>query len=72
MDLSQIEDLKEKHDVTIDVGIGSVEVILPKDVPVSLTCDSGLGESNCTNRHDDDALLDIRIDQGIGELTVTG
>lgn len=72
VDLSQIEDLKEKHDVTIDVGIGSVEVILPKDVPVSLTCDSGLGESNCTNRHDDDALLDIRIDQGIGELTVTG
>ncbi|TRX62917.1 PspC domain-containing protein [Corynebacterium hiratae] len=72
VDLSQIEDLKEKHDVTIDVGIGSVEVILPKDVPVSLTCDSGSGESNCTNRHDDDALLDIRIDQGIGELTVTG
>ena len=72
VDLSQIEDLKEKHDVTVDVGIGSVEVILPKDVPVSLTCDSGLGESNCTNRHDDDALLDIRIDQGIGELTVTG
>ena len=72
VDLSQLHDLKDKHDVTIDIGIGTVEVILPKDVPVSLTCDGGLGESNCTDRHDDDALLDIHIDEGIGELTVTG
>lgn len=72
VDLSQLHDLKDKHDVTIDIGIGTVKVILPKDVPVSLTCDSGLGESNCTDRHDDNALLDIHIDEGIGELTVTG
>ncbi|MCG7276184.1 PspC domain-containing protein [Corynebacterium singulare] len=72
VDLSQIKELKTKHDVTIDIGIGSVEVILPKDIPVSLTCDGGLGESNCTDRHDPGALLNIRIDQGIGELTVTG
>lgn len=72
LDLSHIEDLRTKHDITIDIGIGSVEVILPKDIPVSVTCDGGLGDSNCTDRQDPDALLNIHINQGIGELTVTG
>ena len=72
VDLSHIEDLRTKHDVTIDIGVGSVEIILPKDIPVSVTCEGGLGDSNCTDRQDPDALLNIHINQGIGELTITG
>ena len=73
LDLSQTEgldDMTENRTVTIDGGIGAINLDLPEDTPVNLTCDSGIGPSNCVDLHHDDAKLTIDIDAGIGPTTI--
>ena len=73
LDLSQTEgldDMTENRTVTIDGGIGAINLDLPEDTPVNLTCDSGIGQSNCVELHHDDATLTIDIDAGIGSTTI--
>ena len=73
LDLSQTEgldDMTENRTVTIDGGIGAINLDLPEDTPVNLTCDSGIGQSNCVELHHDDAKLTIDIDAGIGPTTI--
>ena len=73
LDLSQTEgldDMTENRTVTIDGGIGAINLDLPEDTPVNLTCDSGIGPSNCVDLHHDDAKLTIDIDAGIGTTTI--
>ena len=73
LDLSQTEgldDMTENRTVTIDGGIGAINLDLPEDTPVNLTCDSGIGPSNCVDLHHDDAKLTIDIDSGIGPTTI--
>ena len=73
LDLSQTEgldDMTENRTVTIDGGIGAINLDLPEDTPVNLTCDSGIGQSNCVELHHDDAKLTIDIDAGIGSTTI--
>ena len=73
LDLSQTESLDnmtENRTVTIDGGIGAINLDLPEDTPVNVTCDSGIGQSNCVDLHHDDANLTIDIDAGIGSTTI--
>ena len=73
LDLSQTEgldDMTENRTVTIDGGIGAINLDLPEDTPVNLTCDSGIGQNNCVELHHDDAKLTIDIDAGIGTTTI--
>ncbi|MDO5508919.1 MAG: PspC domain-containing protein [Corynebacterium casei] len=73
LDLSQTEgldDMTEDRTVTIDGGIGAINLDLPQDTPVNVTCDSGIGQSNCVDLHHDDAKLTIDIDAGIGSTTI--
>ena len=73
LDLSQTEGLDnmtENRTVTIDGGIGAINLDLPEDTPVNLTCDSGIGQNNCVELHHDDAKLTIDIDAGIGTTTI--
>lgn len=73
LDLSQTEgldDMTENRTVTIDGGIGAINLDLPDDTPVNVTCDSGIGQSNCVDLHHDDAKLTIDIDAGIGSTTI--
>lgn len=73
LDLSQTEgldDMSQDRTITIDGGIGVVNLDLPEDTPVNVTCDSGIGQSNCVDLHHDDAKLTIDIDAGIGTTTI--
>ena len=73
LDLSQTEglgDMSQDRTITIDGGIGAINLDLPEDTPVNLTCDSGIGQNNCVELHHDDAKLTIDIDAGIGTTTI--
>lgn len=73
LDLSQTEgldDMSQDRTITIDGGIGAINLDLPEDTPVNVTCDSGIGQSNCVDLHHDDAKLTIDIDSGIGSTTI--
>lgn len=73
LDLSQTEglgDMSQDRTITIDGGIGAINLDLPEDTPVNVTCDSGIGQSNCVDLHHDDAKLTIDIDAGIGSTTI--
>ena len=73
LDLSQTEglgDMSQDRTITIDGGIAAINLDLPEDTPVNVTCDSGIGQSNCVELHHDDAKLTIDIDAGIGTTTI--
>ena len=73
LDLSQTEglgDMSQDRTITIDGGIAAINLDLPEDTPVNVTCDSGIGQSNCVDLHHDDAKLTIDIDSGIGTTTI--
>jgi len=71
-------------DLTIDIdsGVGEVLIRVPDDIGVRVDCDSGIGSFDGLGltRHsggyvnaaygDSDALISIRIDTGVGDVTV--
>ena len=65
-----LDDMSQDRTITIDGGIGAINLDLPEDTPVNITCDSGIGQSNCVDLHHDDAKLTIDIDSGIGSTTI--
>ena len=62
--------LDKPRTLTIDNGVGSIDVYLPEKTPIALECDTGLGTSNCTPRKDAGAMLTVIIDNGIGTTTI--
>ncbi|MGX1738310.1 PspC domain-containing protein [Corynebacterium flavescens] len=72
IDFSQLPGLSAPRDVTVEMGIGELNVTLPESIPFNLTCDSGVGQSNCTPRSDPEAKLNIHIDHGVGSVKVNG
>lgn len=88
IDLSQISDVDglDGRQLDIDAGIGSVEVILPEDMDVSVTTDvgvggaeffdgsstGGLGSTGQAFRDGGDEVPDmsIEIDLGVGQIIV--
>lgn len=69
LDLSQttgLDELTEERTVTIDAGIGTIDLSLPEDTPVNVRCDYGIGENDCVDITHEDAMLTIDVDSGIG------
>lgn len=62
--------LDKPRTLTIDNGVGSIDVYLPKKTPIAIECDTGLGTSNCTPRKDAGAKLTVIIDNEIGTTTI--
>ncbi|WP_306594035.1 PspC domain-containing protein [Corynebacterium striatum] len=62
--------LDKPRTLTIDNGVGSIDVYLPDNLPIALECDTGIGESNCVPRTDPGAKLTLIIDNGIGTTTI--
>lgn len=74
VNLSGLEQLNEAHNVVVSGGVGQLEVHLPASVPVELTCEGGLGESNCTsgsyNENAGGEPLHLTVNSGVGETIV--
>ncbi|MDR7328596.1 PspC domain-containing protein [Corynebacterium guangdongense] len=74
LDLSDLPRLEEDHRVKVATSLGDIDVTLPEDVPVELTCDTALGTSNCTpGSYNDDAAgrtLTLHIENSIGDVEV--
>ncbi|WJY89050.1 PspC domain-containing protein [Corynebacterium confusum] len=73
VDFSQIRDwdqLNQRTEVTIDAGVGNTDIVLPKGVSYSLTCDDGVGASNCREQDNPDAKFAVHVDAGVGNVTI--
>ena len=73
VDFSQIRDwdqLNHRTEVTIDVGVGNTDIVLPKGASYSLTCDDGVGASNCHEQDNPDAKFAVHVDAGVGNVTI--
>lgn len=76
LDLTALTPLEQEHSLQVSSGVGEVNVTLPENIPVNLTCTTGIGTAHCDveglNAHADmDAPpLNIHINSGIGEVKV--
>ncbi|MGP6173880.1 PspC domain-containing protein [Corynebacterium sp. A21] len=74
VDLRNLGELPEGQQINIEGGIGQLDVFLPDDIPIELTCAEGLGDSGCVaGSYNEDAegeILNIHIESGIGETTL--
>lgn len=77
LDLSNLQPLDTEHEIEINSGIGEISVILPDDVPVSLTCTTGVGSSNCEdfdveahNEGLESPELKLLVTSGIGDVNI--
>ncbi|MDD7582504.1 PspC domain-containing protein [Corynebacterium sp. 32222D000AT] len=73
VDFSQIRDwdqLNHRTEVTIDAGVGNLDIVLPKGVSYSLTCDDGVGTTNCREQDNPDAKFAVHVDAGVGNVTI--
>ena len=75
VDLRQLPPLDDSHTVSIEGGLGPVNVYLPTAVPVQLECDPGIGEMDCKDGlYNTDApgqTLRLEVEGGIGPVKVT-
>ena len=75
VDLRGLPELIDPHHVLVSGGVGPLNVHLPKLVPVQLSCDDGLGDSNCSpglyNPEADGETLHLTVSGGIGPVRVT-
>ena len=74
VDFSQLPELDNDHDVTVSSSIGNIDVRLPENVPVELTCANALGDTDCTpGSYNDDAAggtLTLHIENSLGDVEV--
>lgn len=74
LDFSELAPLDEERSVTIDTGIGNVDIYLPKHNPVKLECDTGVGDTNCNpgtyHAEEPGQLLTLHVDHGVGNVTI--
>lgn len=75
VDLRQLPPLDDSHTVRVEGGLGPVNVHLPSAVPVTLTCEEGLGEMDCAegtyNDRSPGGMLTLQVEGGIGPVKVT-
>ena len=74
VDLRNLPALEKSHDVSVEGGIGPVNIFLPREVPLTIECDEGLGESDCEpGEYNPDAegeRLTLNVEGGIGPVRV--
>lgn len=74
VDLRNLGQLPEGQQINIEGGIGQLDVLLPEDVPIELTCSEGLGDSDCVaGSYNEDAageVLGVHVQSGIGDTMI--
>lgn len=75
LDLSSLTPVDEERSVRVSAGIGEVTVVLPEEIPVNLSCSTGIGSATCDvplndNADPDAAALNLHISGGIGDIEV--
>jgi phage shock protein PspC (stress-responsive transcriptional regulator) len=87
LDLSQVRDVEglDGRELTIDGGIGEIEVIVPDGMDVTASATTGVGDVSVFGEHDDGfdvtrenslnggsdvPQMNITIDHGVGQVTV--
>ncbi|QGU06506.1 PspC domain protein [Corynebacterium occultum] len=74
IDLRNLNDVQEGQEITIEGFIGDLDVRLPDNIPVQLSCENGLGDSNCTpglyNEDAEGELLLVHVEAGIGDTDI--
>lgn len=77
VDFSNLEPLKEPHNVTVRANIGAVTVTLPENVAVELTCTNSAGNVSCPDSPVVPAGVDpsaprlhLNVESGIGNVAV--
>ncbi|GAB3087411.1 PspC domain-containing protein [Corynebacterium aquatimens] len=74
LDLSDIGTQEKAQKLEVGNYIGSINITLPKDVPVDVTCASSIGENNCPagtmNKDAKGETITIDARQFLGEITI--
>lgn len=74
IDLRNLSEVQSGQEVTVEGSIGDLDVHLPDNIPVHLSCTSGLGDSNCSsgeyNQDTEGEALRIHIRAGIGDTDI--
>jgi len=74
VDLRNLPALEKSHEISVEGGIGPVNIFLPREVPLTIECDAGLGESDCEpGEYNPDAegeRLTLNVEGGIGPVRV--
>ena len=86
LDAADLDELAELDGPVVDVNVdfGEIEVIVPDDLDVRVDAEAGLGDVSVFGVHDDgigssvtvtdpadgDPLVDLRLDVGLGQVTV--
>ncbi|MDY3126502.1 MAG: PspC domain-containing protein [Corynebacterium sp.] len=66
-----IDTLTTERTVELFTNVGSIDLALPKDVPVNLICDNAdIGSSNCTDITNPGAKLTIEVSTSLGSTTI--
>lgn len=76
VDFRGLPELTDPHHVLVAGGVGPLNVHLPTRAPVQLSCEEGLGDSNCSpglyNPEASGETLHLMVSGGIGPVRVTG
>ena len=81
LDIADFSDLEAPHTLDIDLNAGEVVVELPEDLPVAVDANAGAGDVRVFDSYrdgirpdieitEDDAVLDLDIRVGVGEIRV--
>ncbi|WP_297738787.1 PspC domain-containing protein [Nocardioides sp.] len=87
LDLSAVDDVDglDGHEITVEGGVGEIEVIVPRGMDVQAAATTGVGDVDVFDQHNDgfdvtvENLLDggnevpdlrIYVDLGVGEVTI--
>ncbi|MDO5099824.1 MAG: PspC domain-containing protein [Corynebacterium sp.] len=74
LDLSRLSSLSAEKTVKVRTDVGDATVILPKSVPVSVTCDADVGSTECpagiVNESASGPTLHIDVQSDVGDVEV--
>lgn len=76
LDLTALTPLEQERGIQVSSGVGEVNILLPENIPVNLTCMAGIGTTHCDveglndNANPDSEPLNIHVNSGIGDVQV--
>ena len=74
IDFSDLPPLENDRDVEVTSSLGDIDVTLPNDVPVELTCETAIGDNHCTpgsyNEDAEGGTLNMHVANSLGDIRV--
>lgn len=76
LNLTALTPLEQERSIQVSSGVGEINVILPDNIPVNLTCTTGIGTTHCdveglnADADMDAPALNIHVNSGIGDVHV--